>query len=67
MKYFCECDHHIMTRHKTITPERYESQYVEEPVVHSGPRLSFYQRYSKIVSDSTLLCKLSANDVDIRA
>ena len=42
-----------MTRHKTITPERYEREKVEDPVLHTAPRLSFYQRYSKIVSDST--------------
>ena len=40
-----------MTRHKTITPERYERE--KEPVALSPPGLSCYQRYSKIVSDST--------------
>ena len=45
-----------MTRHKTITPERYEREKAEEPVEFSPPRLSFYQRYSKIVSHSALMC-----------
>ena len=39
-----------MTKHKTITPERYERENVKEPVADTYPRLSFYQRYSKIVS-----------------